>query len=205
MDCPWLHDTRQPAPCAPVYGALWRVSPSPCGCRWPSPSGVNASMTWTVIGRDPLVSRAAACAGAWDLLSLLRGACEGLRAPARPRPQSLLCGRAPQCTDTEKRVQAYPPTRGNFSISARGFLLRKIFWNHAGTGVPGTSVMEKVSPFHPCTSGQLGRVSPPPHTWYCSTYCAMFFPLLSSAVLSCMALAEHNPTKRVSAMQRHTS
>jgi hypothetical protein len=39
-----------------------------------------------------------------------------------------------------QRVKAYPPTRGNFSVSARFFLLRSIFRNHAGTGVEGTSV-----------------------------------------------------------------
>jgi hypothetical protein len=38
------------------------------------------------------------------------------------------------------RVKAYPPTRGNFSVSAKFFLLRSIFRNHAGTGVAGTAV-----------------------------------------------------------------
>ena len=34
---------------------------------------------------------------------------------------------------------------------------------------------------------------------------SMFFPLLYSAVLSCMAIGEHNPKNRLSAMQRHTA
>ncbi len=129
------------------------------------------------------------------LLSLFRGACEG---PGHRRGLALsrlLCRRAPQCTDTGKHVQAYLPTRGNFSRSARFFLLRRIFRNHEGTDVPGTSVMEKFPSFHPCMSGQMGRVSPPPQAWYCSTYFVMFFPLLEISVLSCIAITEHKPEK----------
>jgi hypothetical protein len=84
-------------------------------------------------------------------------------------------------------------------------LLRSIFRNHAGTGVAGTAVIEKFPSCHPCTSGQMGRLSPPPQAWYCSTYFSMFFSLLYSAVLSYMAMVEHNPANRLSAMQRHTA
>src|SRR4030095_12020545 len=55
------------------------------------------------------------------------------------------------------RVKAYPPTRGNFSVSAKFFLLRRIFRNHAGTGVAGTAV--KGTSTH-----ERGRTwSPPPY------------------------------------------
>src|SRR4030095_861302 len=55
------------------------------------------------------------------------------------------------------RVKAYPPTRGNFSVSAKFFLLRSIFRNHAGTGVAGTAV--KGTSTH-----ERGRTwSPPPY------------------------------------------
>lgn|SRR5712691_3374192 len=83
-----------------------------------------------------------------------------------------------------KRVQTYPLTRGNVSLSVWGFAVRSIFRNHAVTGVPGIPVMEKFPSSHPSTSVHVGRVSPPPQSWYCSTYFFICFLLLCSAVLS---------------------
>src|SRR5437763_3548116 len=81
-----------------------------------------------------------------------------------------------------QRVQAYPPTRGAFSMSARCFLPRSISRNHGGTDVPGISVIVKFPSFHPCTSVQVGRVSPPPQVWYCSTDLSMFSSLPGSLI-----------------------
>ena len=67
-------------------------------------------------------------------------------------------------------------------MSARRFLPRSISWNHGGTDVLGISVMEKCPSFHPCTSVQMGRVSPPPQAWYCSTDLSMFSLLLGSLI-----------------------
>lgn len=68
-------------------------------------------------------------------------------------------------------------------MSARFFLLRRIFRNRAGTSVPGTSVTEKLPAFHPCTSVKMGRLSPHPQTWYYSTHFSMICLLLCSSVL----------------------
>lgn len=82
-----------------------------------------------------------------------------------------------------KRVKTYPLTRGNFALSVRCFAVRSIFRSHAVTGVPGILVMEKFPSFQPSTSVHVGRVSPPPQPWYCSTYFFICFLLLCSAVL----------------------
>src|SRR5919198_1198195 len=93
-------------------------------------------------------------------------------------------GRSPQCTDTEKRVQTDPLTRGNVSRSVRGFAGRSIFRNHPGTGGPGISVREKCPSCHPATSVHGGRVSPPSQAWYCSTDSFIGILLLCRAVLA---------------------
>jgi hypothetical protein len=100
---------------------------------------------------------------------------------------------------SSQRVQAYLPTRGNSSIAVRFFLRRSIFWSHEGTGVPGTSVMEKCPACHPCTSVQMGRVSPPPrlgtarHTFPCSS--------CSSTVWGCRAWRFLRTTRNIGQQQ----